>query len=91
MKRRKFIRNTGISVGGVITLPAITGFNISKNLNSSVNIGIIGTGSRGGGLIPFINEIENLNIVACCDILPFRLKDALDNAPNQTIGYDTGP
>ena len=88
MKRRKFIRNTGISVGGVITLPAITGFNISKNLNSSVNIGIIGTGSRGGGLIPFINEIENLNIVACCDILPFRLKDALDNAPNQTIGYE---
>ena len=88
MKRRKFIRNTGMSVGGVITLPAITGFNISKNLNSSVNIGIIGTGSRGGGLIPFINEIENLNIVACCDILPFRLKDALDNAPDQTIGYE---
>ena len=57
MKRRKFIKNTGKSVGGIVSLPLITGFNISKNLNSSVNIGIIGTGSRGGGLIQFINEI----------------------------------
>ena len=88
MKRRKFIKNTGKSVGGIVSLPLITGFNISKNLNSSVNIGIIGTGSRGGGLIPFINEIENLNVVACCDILPFRLNDALKKAPEKTIAYE---
>ena len=88
MKRRKFIKNTGKSVGGIVSLPLITGFNISKNLNSSVNIGIIGTGSRGGGLIPFINEIENLNVVAICDILPFRLNDALKKAPEKTIAYD---
>ena len=43
MKRRKFVKNTGKSVGGIVSLPLITGFNISKNLNSSVNIGIIGT------------------------------------------------
>ena len=88
MKRRKFVKNIGKSVGGIDSLPLITGLNISKNLNSSGNIGIIGTGSRGGGLIPFINEIENLNVVAICDILPFRLDEALKKAPEKTIAYE---
>ena len=39
-------------------------------------------------LIPFINKIKNLNLIACCDTLTFRLKDALGNAPDKTIGYE---
>ncbi len=52
-----------------------------------INIGVIGTGDRGGGLIPFINEIENLNVIACCDILPQRLEKGLGKVEGMAEGY----
>ena len=80
MNRRNFIRNSG-KIAAAISVPLVNNFSLSNNLNfnNTINIGIIGTGDRGGGLIPFINEIENLNVVACCDILPFRLENGIKN------------
>ncbi len=46
--------------------------------NETVRMGVIGTGDRGGGLIPFINQIEQLEVAACCDIIPSRLDKALN-------------
>ncbi len=45
--------------------------------NETVRMGVIGTGDRGGGLIPFINQIEHMQVAACCDIIPSRLEKAL--------------
>ena len=42
----------------------------------NIKLGIIGTGSRGAGLIPYINATPKLSIASLCDILPFRLDDA---------------
>ena len=55
--------------------------------NDKVNIGVIGTGDRGGGLIPVIDSIPNLNLVGCCDILPFRLENGLSRASGKIKGY----
>ncbi len=88
MKRREFILNSSKITAGSMSLPFISIFDLSSKPNSTLNIGIIGTGSRGGGLIPFINQIQNFNIVACCDILPFRLKDAIEKSPSKTIAYN---
>jgi hypothetical protein len=53
----------------------LANFNSFKGANEVFNIGVIATGSRGSGLIPFINKIKNLNVVVCWDILPFHLQE----------------
>jgi len=79
MKRRDFVIKSGLASAAMVTssamMPNILNFG---NSNETVNIGIVGTGARGSGLIPFINQIKNLNVAGCCDILPFRLEEGLE-------------
>lgn len=86
MKRRSFVKKSSIgALGAIAAMSSFNSFSFSKN--QTVNIGIIGTGSRGGGLIPIIDKIPNLNLVACCDILPFRLENGLSRAKGKIKGY----
>lgn len=88
MDRRKFLtKGTAVSAA-IVTSTTVLG-SIGGNLISkkTINLGIIGTGSRGCGLIPFIKKIEGLNVYACCDVLPFRLQDGLDRTDGKAKGY----
>ncbi|WP_396603281.1 Gfo/Idh/MocA family protein [Algibacter sp. R77976] len=58
-----------------------------KSANDTVNIGVIGTGDRGTGMISNINKIENFNVIACSDILPFRLENGLNATNGKAKGY----
>lgn len=70
----------------VATFPSVLGNSSSiTGSNESINLGIIGTGDRGGGLIPVINKIKNINVVACCDFLPFRLQHGLSLTDGKAI------
>ena len=60
---------------------------VSSSKNDVINVGVIGTGDRGSGLIPLINSIPNLRLTACCDILPFRLEHGLARAKKGVKGY----
>jgi predicted dehydrogenase len=51
-----------------------------------LSIGVIGTGDRGKGLIQLMNKIGSFEIVACADVLPFRLEEGLKLAP-RAAGY----
>ena len=85
--RREFIRNSLLASGGIIlgsSLP-LSGRQLYFG-DEKVRIGVIGTGSRGTGLISLMNNIEGLETVACCDIIPFRLKGGLALAPKAN-GY----
>ena len=74
MKRREFVAKSSLATASLATSTSVFGRILNpKHANNTINLGIIGTGDRGGGLIPYINQIENLNIIACCDILPFRI------------------
>ncbi|THD66823.1 Gfo/Idh/MocA family oxidoreductase [Robertkochia marina] len=86
MERREFIVKGLVSTTALCSAPAILGFGIHNTLET-VNVGVIGTGDRGGGLIPFLNEIPNVRVVACCDIIPFRLKAALAKVDGKAKGY----
>ena len=55
------------------------------NFNNTINIGVIGTGARGSGLTSIINSIENINVSAVCDIIPFRLENGISKS--NSIGY----
>lgn len=86
MDRRSFVKKSSVGAIGVMSsFSALSSFSFSKN--QTVNLGVIGTGDRGGGLIPIIDRLPNLNLVACCDILPFRLKNGLSRASGKIQGY----
>lgn len=88
MKRRNFIKATGLGTLGMGLLQsASTPFASLGYSKDQINIGIIGTGDRGAGLIPYISEIDGLHLTACCDILPFRLKTAEKLATNPFTSY----
>ena len=86
MKRREFVKG-GLATSAALYATSALGFERIMGANKTINIGIIGTGDRGGGLIPIINEIPNLRVVACCDIIPFRLEGALAKVEGKAKGY----
>ena len=55
--------------------------------NRKIKIGVIGTGVRGTGIIHFLNQIKGLEVIACCDVLPFRLDRALEITDGTAKGY----
>ncbi|MEM8927057.1 MAG: Gfo/Idh/MocA family oxidoreductase [Bacteroidota bacterium] len=86
MKRRDFVKKS-LATSATLYGTSVLGFGKIKGANDTINIGIIGTGDRGGGLIPIINQIPNLRVAACCDIIPFRLKEALSKVEWEVKGY----
>ena len=88
MERRDFLKKSGlISTGILASTSAIAAISNNIGANSTINIGVIGTGSRGAGLIPILNRIEGVQVAACCDVLPFRLENGLKRAGNKAKGY----
>lgn len=62
------------------------GYNLLKD--KIINIGIIGTGVRGKGLLNIIKNIEGLQVVACCDNIPFRLEEGIKLSNSLAKGHD---
>ena len=80
--RRLFIKKGVLSAGIPLFVPNTELFSIFKNTPSDqLNIGVVGTGARGQGLIRIINRIKGMNLISICDTLPFRLDAAALLAP----------
>ncbi|MEP3389582.1 MAG: Gfo/Idh/MocA family oxidoreductase [Reichenbachiella sp.] len=90
MKRRDFVIKGSLATAGLAT-STYAAANIlgASNANDTVNIGVIGTGSRGSGLIPNINSIDKFNVIGCADILPFRLEKGMSKVEgSKAKGYN---
>jgi predicted dehydrogenase len=87
INRRSFIKSSGLGSAGIMA--GLSFFNISKSYgkNDTINIGVIGSGSRGTGLIRTIQNIPKLNVMACCDVLPFRLEEAMKFSDKKARAY----
>ncbi|MDG1791898.1 MAG: Gfo/Idh/MocA family oxidoreductase [Flavobacteriaceae bacterium] len=80
--RRSFIKKGALTASIPIFAPNTELFSILNGAPSDqLNIGVIGTGDRGQGLINIINSIEGIELIAICDTLPFRLSEAASLAP----------
>ncbi|MEM8765754.1 MAG: Gfo/Idh/MocA family oxidoreductase [Bacteroidota bacterium] len=86
MKRREFVKGS-LATSAMLYATSAVGFERIMGANGTINIGIIGTGDRGGGLISIINGIPNLRVVACCDIVPFRLEAGMAKVDGKAKGY----
>lgn len=88
MKRRDFIIKSGLATTGVLaSTSAIAGIAGKFSANDTINFGVIGTGSRGKGLISLLNRIEGVNVIACSDILPFRLEEGIKRTGGRAKAY----
>tara|TARA_B100001057_G_scaffold491180_1_gene580893 strand:- start:302 stop:1489 length:1188 start_codon:yes stop_codon:yes gene_type:complete len=75
MKRKDFIRNSSGILMGSMFVP-----NLMANvkMNSTFNLGVIGTGGRGQGIIKLLDNITGVNVIAACDTLAFRLEEGFE-------------
>ena len=88
MNRRNFVKKSGLAATGVLAGASLAwSSSLGYLSNSTINIGVIGTGSRGSGLIPLLNDIEGINVSGCCDVLPFRLEDGILKTGSKAKGY----
>ena len=80
--RRSFIKKSAVAFSTPLITAKSDLFSIFKSspLNQ-LNIGIIGTGDRGQGLIKLISKIDGMRLIAICDNLQFRLDQAAEIAP----------
>ena len=75
MNRKDFIINSGGIVLGSMVAPNLMA---NVNLNNTVNLGVIGTGGRGQGIIKLLDNISGCEVIAVCDTLAFRLEEGFD-------------
>lgn len=88
MNRRKFMKDSMLAGAGMaLSVPYAQAFSRSMSPNDVVNIGVIGTGDRGGGLIHLMQDLPQFKVVACSDILPFRLEPAVEAAGKGCKAY----
>ena len=86
MKRRKFVGMGGLAISSLAVQPENAYSNFLKNSNT-VKVGVIGTGGRGNWLIKLIKDIPGLEVTACCDVLPFRLKQGMSLSAPSSKAY----
>lgn len=91
MKRREFLINSSIIAAGIgIGLVGCSDNKIVPTIipdEERIRVGIIGLGDRGSTIIKVLNNSPELKIIACCDILDFRLKKGLENIKEKAVGY----
>jgi predicted dehydrogenase len=86
MSRRSFIKHAGLLSGGLLLYHSFLNAFASVGSADKINIGIIGCGDRGKGLMLVMKELqESFNITAICDVLDFRLKEALTTAGSSKV------
>jgi predicted dehydrogenase len=81
VSRRNFLKNSSVAAAGVslgmsrISAPA---FAQTKSANEVINVGIIGTGSRGNFLADQTRKVDNIRITDLCDIYPPHLEQGFE-------------
>ncbi|MCB0587722.1 MAG: Gfo/Idh/MocA family oxidoreductase, partial [Phaeodactylibacter sp.] len=86
MDRREFVKKGALAATG-LTLGQVNAMNRPVAQNDIIQLGVIGTGDRGGGIIRILKDMPQFRIAACSDILPFRLEKALADAGKGCKAY----
>lgn len=87
MKRRTFIETSALAATGMLISPQGMAHPRRIAQNDILQVGVIGTGDRGGGLIRIMQQFPQLKVVAAADLLPFRLEKAIANADPAARAY----
>ena len=82
MHRRKFIQQGGL-LGTGLLLHGQMLKAFGAQVGEQITVGVIGCGDRGTGLMTVMKELpRQFKITTVCDVLDFRLKEALKVTPD---------
>lgn len=88
MKRREFVKKGSVLSAGFLFGGTVLASEFSNNfMKRNIRLAIIGSGSRGVGLIPVVKSVEGIDLVALCDVLEFRLVNGLAKTDGTVKGY----
>lgn len=87
VNRRTFLKSSGLAASGLTMGLSSLSFGNPIAKNDIIAIGVIGTGSRGTGLIRTMQNIPNIKVLACCDVLPFRLDEGMKYSDTGAKAY----
>lgn len=84
LTRRNFLETTTAGAAGVMLSSSVRSVlgNV-KGANGQINIGMIGPGERGSGLVRSLATLENVKIISICDIYEPNLKKGAQLAASQ--------
>ena len=85
--KMKFTRRSFLATSGLIATGTALGMTPLLKNEQEIRVGIIGTGVRGQELAASIRSIPNMKTIACCDVIPFRLKDGMSKAGPDAKSY----
>lgn len=90
MKRRDFIRQSGLFTAGLLFHQQMTLATTPNEDNRIISVGIIGCGDRGNGLGSVLNNMPvQFKLKTVCDVLAFRLDQAKKIDKQNNLRYET--
>ncbi len=85
MSRRKFLQQAGALTGGLLLHQQLMAA-FSSRFQQTINIGFIGCGDRGRGILSIMQELPaEFKVTAVCDVLDFRLQEMLKAANDPAV------
>jgi predicted dehydrogenase len=84
----KFTRRSFLATSGILATGTTLGMSPFIFKEKETGVGIIGTGVRAQELARRIQTVQGLKTVACCDVIPYRLKEGLALAEPKAKGYN---
>lgn len=85
--RRKFIANSTRGLLGAGMALSAAGWNSVLGANDRVRLGVIGTGSRGQGVMGAFQKQPEVDVVSLCDCYDKHLNQALEKAGGKAKTY----
>jgi predicted dehydrogenase len=85
LTRRDFIRTGSATAAAGLAVLGAPALIRGQNINSKVNIGVIGTGSRGCYLLRMLANIPEAIITDVCDIYPPHLQAGVVDSANEKV------
>ena len=83
MKRRAFVKASGLAAGSVIIAPSLAGAKGFNQMDDAIKIGLIGCGGRGtGAAVQALLSGQNVQLVAMADAFADNIEKSLENIKN---------
>lgn len=86
VSRRSFLKKSG-ALGLTGLAMGIPGLVTQAKERDVLKVGIIGVGSRGGGIANIIQRLPEIKVVACADVMDSNLQAVVNSVPGQPTAY----
>jgi len=83
--RRRFLYAGAAALSGAMLASALP--VLGQPAAAPLKIGIIGTGNRGSGIARLLKKMPELELIACCDVIPAHLQHGMSLASKGAKAY----